>query len=286
MHQRAQEHENIMAAQKKKAPGKAVAKWDAKLAELAKRQKGVENSASVGGNFIQTRAASFVIDGGMVPGGKFKAIVLMGILENSFYATAFDADNPGAPECFSLGEDAHEMTPHENSADPQNEACEGCPQNEFGTAEVGRGKACANRRRLILISEKDFDNLDKAAFRMLRLPPTSGSNWKGYVDNIEAVTKNKATCAVVTEISIAPHPKKQQEITFRLVEEIENDEALGVIIEKLLPRAEKEVFQPYPKVEAAEAEPAPARGRAKPAAKAAPVKGKKAAAPAKFAKKK
>jgi hypothetical protein len=244
----------------KKTTGKSIANYDEKLAELARRTKALEDTAAIGGNKISVRGGAMTFNGAAVPGNKLNCIVLDHCLENHFYEGDFDPDSPTSPVCFALSkESARTMAPHDASTKKQNDQCEGCPKNAFGSAERGRGKACKNVRRLVLIPEDSLKTgVDKAEVATFIVPVTSCKNWQGYVDQL-ATTLKRPPLAVVTEISCAPHPKNQVEVSFSMKKSIDD----GASIDALIQRNESVqavLMRPYEQIEQSAA---PAKGKGK-----------------------
>ena len=249
----------------KKATGKSIANWDEKLAELARRTKALEDTAAIGGSKISIRGGAMTYNGTPVPGNKLNCIVLDHCLENHYYEGDFDPDSPSSPVCFALSkESARTMAPHEASAKKQHDQCEGCPKNAFGTAERGRGKACKNVRRLVIIPEDAIKTgIDKAEVAGFIVPVTSCKNWQGYVDQL-ATTLKRPPLGVITEISCAPHPKNQVEVSFRMKAAIDDGSAIDALIQRN-EAVQATLMRPYEQIEQA---PAPKPKGKKPGAKA------------------
>lgn len=254
----------------KPATTKAVANWDARLAQYAEESAATEQTS--GGKFVSIRGGRLSYGGAEVPGNKMSVIILDHIMENHLYTERFDPDTPVSPACFAFGRKEDEMGPHENSTEPQASACKGCPMNEFGTADTGKGKACKNIRRLALIPEDGLDDLENAEIAYLKVPVMSVKTWAGYVQSV-ANNLKRPPFGVVTEISVVPDPKSQFRLTFTVGESIED----AAVLEALIKRREqvaKEIDFPYQPYTAPEAPPArgvgkgaPKVGGAKPAAK-------------------
>jgi hypothetical protein len=248
--------------------GKSLAHWDEKLAELAKRTKALEDTAAMGGNRISVRGGAMSFNGVAVPGNKLNCIVIDHCIEYVYYKEKFDPDNPTAPECFALSQqDAKKMVPHEAAMEPQAESCVKCKHNAFGSADTGRGKACGNKRRLVLIPEDALNDLESAEAAMFSVPVTSCRNWQGYVDNL-ATALRRPPLAVITEISCAPHAKHQVEVTFKLKSQIDRGDQIEALISKQ-EALNAMLMKPYEQQEKQE-KPAPkTKGKAKqPASKA------------------
>jgi hypothetical protein len=146
-----------MVAKKKAAEtGTEIVDWEAQMRRQAEIAAGAQRSAGGGGKFFSTQAGVLQFDGTPLPGNQMAVIILADIMENSYYDGPFDPDTPASPVCFAFGHDEEDMEPHEKVDQDayftrQNPQCHDCPRNEWGSADVGRGKACKNVMRLALI---------------------------------------------------------------------------------------------------------------------------------------
>ncbi len=242
----------------------ALVKWDEELAKQA--QIATQTEAGVGGgSFLGTAQGILKYQGAEVPNNELNVVVVDHILENALYEGAYDPDNPQPPVCFAFGRTEEEMAPHPDSAKPQGDAegkCAGCQWNVWGSADVGRGKACKNIRRLELITEGDLEDIPGAEVAFLKLPVTSVKAWAGYVRQL-ATNYQRPPLGVVTTIKEIPDAKSQFKIVTSLAGVIEDGEVIGQLLEKQKAN-EEALFQPY----AAAAE-APARAPKVPAKRAA-----------------
>ena len=226
----------------------SMTKWDEKLAALAASSKKLVNELGGGGNFISIRTGVLSTAEGNIPGNKMKVIVLHQIMENDWYESNFDPDTPVSPNCYAFGDTLAEMRPHENCSDPQGGpegGCRGCPKNEFGTADRGKGKACQNRVRMALITADDLKNGAKAEIRYLKIPPTNLKTWRGYVNQVET-TFQLPPLGVVTEIAVGPDPKNQVRVDYSLVGPVDKG-SIGELLQ-LQERAAREIAFPYPEM--------------------------------------
>lgn len=235
---------------------KAVANWDARLAQHAEEAAATEQTS--GGKFVSIRGGRLSYGGADVPGNKMSVIIVDHIMENHLYTEAYDSENPVSPACFAFGRREDEMSPHENSAEPQSSACKGCPMNEFGTAEKGKGKACKNIRRLALIPEDGLNDIENAEIAYLKVPVMSVKSWAGYVQSV-ANNLRRPPFGVVTEIGVVPDPKSQFRLTFTVGEAIEDPDVLEALL-KRRDQVAKDITFPYQPFVAPEA---PARGVSK-----------------------
>lgn len=241
-----------MAKATKSAPQtKALVSYQDRLAGLSRQAKGVEAHVTTG-KFISCRGGRFSIGGNMVQGDSIDCIVVTHSLENHYYTTEYDADNPTSPDCFSFGLKESEMQPHPDCESPQSENCKDCPMNKFNTAARGRGKACGNIRRLGLILLEDINNAADAEILYLKVPVTSVGAWAQHVTKLAAM--ELPPLGVVTRIEIAPDAKTQFRLGFSAVEKVADvegvdaDATLGALLDRYDPVYE-ELTKPYPKNE-------------------------------------
>lgn len=240
------------------------ADWEKRMRADAEKYKAQEANVGVG-QFLSTRGGVLQFQGTPVPGNKLRCVVLHSIHVNAFYPGKFDADSPTSPVCYAFGTDEKELAPHEEAADKQAERCADCPQNKFGSAETGRGKACKNGRRLSLIhvdSLRSATTVGDDTPSILGLPPTSLPSWATYVKTLES-SLGLPPYAVITEIGIVPDPKSQFKVTFTLVEKIRDRKVMAAVFMKHA-EAEAAIAFPFPA-----AEVAPTRKKPKAKAKAA-----------------
>lgn len=197
-----------------KKPGTAVATYEDRLAAMAKQN--VEQEASVAaGGFISFRAGQLSYQGSPVKGNTLDVIVVDSVLENCYYADRFDPENPAPPSCYAFGRVEDELAPHADCSDPQAVRCCECPNNEFGTASEGKGKACKNTRRLAVIPAAPLEEeaLRKSEVAYMKLPVTSVKGWATYVRGL-SVLENLPPLAVVSTVSTVPDPKSQFKVVF------------------------------------------------------------------------
>lgn len=241
----------------------ALANWDA---ELAKHAAAASEKEHVGGKSLSARAGILNIAGEPVAGNKLRVIVLGSVFRNAFYENKFDADNVQSPSCAAIAEDEEQLKPADTVEFKQHDTCNGCPQNAYGTADTGKGKACKNGRRLMLLSGDDISAQALRDGEMLGfdLPVTSVKGWSMYVKGLASNFK-RPPFAVITEIGAVPDPKVQFRITFRMVDGI--DAEVGAVVMKRRDEALKDLLRPPTTLTSAEkdAKPEkPAKGKSKP----------------------
>ena len=209
----------------------AVGSYKDRLAALAKESVAQEASVSTGA-FISTKAGQLTWQGNPVQGNKLQVIVADSVMENAYYPGDFDPDNPQPPVCFAFGRDEKDMSPHADSSEPQHETCKGCPQNEFGSADRGKGKACKNIRRIGLLpaSPLNEEALRTSEVAFLKTPVTSVKGWAGYVRSLDALHQVPPQ-AVITEIGAITDLKTQYKLTFNYVKDVPED-LMGIVLDR------------------------------------------------------
>jgi len=240
----------------KKKEETAIATYDEQLAAAA--EAAAKMAVAAGGSFFSIRGGRLTFDGNPIPNNEMAVVVVDGILENCFYPGAFDPDNPSGPECYAFGRDEKTMAPHKEVVGPVASACVGCPNNEFGSSEKGRGKACKNRRRLALLSAGVFsrdgtfepipaEDLVAGDVAYFNVPPTSIRRYDGYVRSIAAAPMKRPPFAVYTRIKVSPDSKTQVKVEFEPLGKVP-DGAIQKLIERNKTESELIVF-PYAKPE-------------------------------------
>ena len=205
--------------------------WKDRLAGYAKQAVAIADEAGSGGAFLSFKAGQITYKGVAAAGNKMDVIVLHGVLENADYEGEYEPDNPRPPVCYAFGETEEEMAPHPKSAKPMSAKCIGCPQNEFGTADKGRGKHCKNIMRLALISAKPLDaaSIKNAEVVYVRVPVMSVSNYANYTKKLSTL-HDLPPFAVVTQLGTVPDAKSQFKVTFEDLSHIEDSALLDLII--------------------------------------------------------
>jgi len=211
---------------------KALTNWDAELAAAAEASAKVAAEQEGGGaKRITIRGGQMSIGENAVPGNTLVGIVCAFTMHNKFFTKEYDADEPSSPDCYAYGDSNDEMGPHDDAEDKQSTKCDGCPQNEFGSADKGKGKACRNTFQLLVLSvgtydhkSDDFDapteaeDIEDAEAYMLSIPPTSLKAWSAYVKKMAGNLRPPWAC--FTTISVTPDPKTQWKLNFANCENI------------------------------------------------------------------
>jgi hypothetical protein len=130
-------------------------------------------------------------------------------LAKSYYDKPFaSADSGEAPLCWSLDS----IRPDPSVAFKQNDLCQTCKKNEFGSSPSGRGgKACQDSRRVIITTKSDLEK-GNGAMLVLRVPQQSLKNLKNHTEALAEA--GWEPCEVVTRMSFdrtTEYPKLQFE---------------------------------------------------------------------------
>lgn len=197
---------------------------------------------------ISLKSGVMTYQGAAMPGNKTEAIILAASYRNVWYAGRYDANNIVNPNCFALALDDEGMAPHENVEKPEHPTCEGCAKNEWGSdPNGGRGKACKQTRRLVLIPASVLDQgakaVSSAEFAILDVPVTSVKNYSGFVNTLSA-SVGVPPHAAVCEISIVPDAKTQFKVRFQPLRVVPNEELLNAI-EARMEQARSLSIEPY-----------------------------------------
>lgn len=266
----------------KKAPASkstAVAKWDEELARQAEIAAGMEANTG-GGQFFSLKSGVLCWQDAPLPNNQMAVVILDSIFETTYYEGKYDPDTPQSPVAFAFGRDEKTLTWHENS-DPEfaGKLCSESEVCEWGSADVGRGKAARETRRLALIPAGTFNQAGKfelfddeehfasTAIGFMKLPVTSVKGYANFVKQV-AGALHRPPFGIVTKVKVIPDPKTQFKVTFEPIMNLP-DELMAAIMARH-EEAMATIDFPYVRDEE-EAKPAPkARGRGaqKPAPKA------------------
>ncbi len=118
---------------------------------------------------------------------ELKVIIVDQYASNAFYKNAYDGTE-NAPDCFS--NDGHQGI----NKDGEIINCDNCPNNRYGSAIDGIGKACKNMRKVYILRSGDTFPM------LLTLPATSLAPFGKYLQRI--VSKGLRPCDVITKISL------------------------------------------------------------------------------------
>jgi hypothetical protein len=216
----------------------AVVNWSDQMAKYAVAVAKTETPSS---GFISLKAGVLSYQGAAVPNNKLDVVVIHNAFENTFYEGKYDPNNVRSPVCFAIKDgdpyspdSGTELAPHPDSESPQSDTCATCPNLKWKSdPNGGRGKACQERRRLLLIPASAIESPDKiltAEVAVMKLPVTSVKLWSAYVNTI-ATLNRRPPFALVTQIGTQPNAKSQFNVTFAALSALP-DEVMDAIVKK------------------------------------------------------
>lgn len=170
-------------------------------AEAAAIQKRIAAPAGDRIRFNSNRA--FITPDGL-EGETLEVVIVDFVSANLYYDGPFDRDNPQPPGCFAIGPEPSTLTPSTNSPNQQSSACATCPNNQFGSAPNGKGKACKNTRLIAVIPASALDDENgEAPLWIMSVPPTSLKAFDTYVHSL-ANRLRTVPVGVITQITLDP----------------------------------------------------------------------------------
>lgn len=262
-----------------KEPGTDIVDYEAEMAALAGMAKEAEKLQS-GGSFFSTKAGVLAFGDTPLPGNQMAVVILDGIVENVYYGSTYSDDNRAPPKCFAFGREDDgtfvefdDVEPHKvvdedtETFERQHDQCKGCWANEWGSADVGRGKACGNRRRLAVIPAGSYSSIGKgkgyeltlfddeeifakADMAFLKLPVMSVKGYSQFVHSVAEDFKRPPS-GVFARVWLEPDQKSQFRVNFEVLEEVPK-ELLRVML-KRAKEAQGAIAFPYQKFTAEEA---------------------------------
>lgn len=221
---------------------KELANWKSALAEAAEKTAKDERPSS---SVISLKGGVMTYQDEAVPGNELDVVVVASAFKRTCFDRPYDPDDQDPPECFAIAIDRVDLTPHDNVPEPKSTACgeKVCEAAVFGTALQGKGPLCKTRRVLAIMPADGVGDPAEAELATITLPPTSVANFGNYSAKI-ANNHGLPVWGVKTKIIVKPHPKKQFEVSFDLVEPVADETALAGLHGRIA-EAESLVLQPY-----------------------------------------
>lgn len=243
----------------------AIVDWEAEMAAQADIAAAAQRAASGGGAFFSIKAGQLSFGGEPMPGNMMACVILADTIENSYFDGPYDPNTPASPKCFAFAHDEADLEPHEAvDADPyferQNATCAGCPQNEWGSAETGKGKACKNVMRLALIPAgtykakggrgggfdlelwDDPELFASSEVCYLKVPVMSVRNYSTYVKMLASDVR-RPPWGVITNVVVVPDTRSQFRVEFEVLDSLSGN-LLGVVMPRHT-KADAEIMFPY-----------------------------------------
>ena len=147
-----------------------------------------------------TQSKKFKFPDGKEQTDPFEAIILDHVVVQQYYPGEYKRDEVAPPVCFAIGEAIASMAPSTASQNKQCDTCAACPQNQWGTARQGKGKAC-KEGRLIAVVPPDFD--DETPIWLIQASATALKAYDTYVSQCMA-NYNAPPIKVITTIGFDP----------------------------------------------------------------------------------
>lgn len=212
---------------------------------------------------------TFKADGNDV-GQEIVFAVVESAWSKQWYAQAYQKGVSATPDCYAFGHKEKGLVAHPNSPEPQNKQgdgsspCDGCPHNKFGTASVGKGKACGDKPRLAIIFGHDTKEAKRASVYQLDIPAASIRNFNEYLTTLGDLTPHGNVREALTRARAQMRPgAKGHEIKFSF-EGVLPGEAVQAILARGT-TAYEQLTQPFPVLseEAAQEPQKPIKGQGK-----------------------
>jgi hypothetical protein len=203
-------------------PRTELVNWEDELAKEARAAAGLE-SGSAGSNFFSLRGGILSLNDIAMPDNQIVVSVLDSLHENVYYDKAFDADVLSPPKCFAFARDERDLKPDDvvfALKQEENPTCKDCPKNEWGSANIGRGKACSNRRRIAMLAIGEADrqghltqvydaqHVRTSPIALMKIPVMSVKPFASFVQQVSNVYK-RPPWAVIALLKVVPDAKSQ-----------------------------------------------------------------------------
>lgn len=259
------------------------------MAELAGAAKDAAAKERPSVGRISLKAGVMSYGGTAVPGNNMDVIIIGSAYRNVWYAGRYDANNIVNPNCFAFSTDEETLEAHANvpEAPPTDEespgvrgenerACNGCSKGAWGSDPGGgRGKACKQTRRLLLLpadvlqAEDVAKAIKESEMAILDVPVTSVKGYANLVSTLSA-SQGLPVWAAVTNVLVQPDAKTQFKVVFTPLHAAGNEQVIRALMLRR-EEANRLALQPFDGV-GGEADP-----DGKVVAPAAPMKNKFAA---------
>lgn len=180
-----------------KATGTAIVNIQA---ELKKRAEGIKDRIQApSGDMIRIlQDKKFKLPDGQTSDGPLRLVILDFVSVNQFFDRAYKDGEKLPAACMAIGDNPRSMVPLKESPAKQAEACQECPNNEFGSN--GAGKACSNQRLLAVVEPNN--NPDSPIY-LLKVSPTGIKAFDSYVSSISTQFES-LPISVETEVYFEP----------------------------------------------------------------------------------
>jgi len=161
--------------------------------------------ASAGSDFIRvTTDKKFKLpgEGKDSPGHEapMSVVIIDFAAANQYFDRPFRQGEQAAPACYASGMSAINLVPTDNSPVKQNDNCNECWANQWGSA--GAGKACNNTRILAVVEPTSQD--PATPIYLLKVSKTAVKAFDSYISQIRSAIKS-LPISVITEMYFDPN---------------------------------------------------------------------------------
>ena len=222
-----------------KKPGTEVETLEQQLQRQLAAQALAAQGMRTTGSYISFKNARLKVDGQEVPNNQADVRVLAVIGERAWYDGEYDADKTQVPACYALDDSA----PHSEAADPQAATCAECPKNKWGSAPKGRGKACREGARMIVVPAGT--PLDIAPMSTAKIPVTSLAAIQTFTSRCIQAGKLFGEC--VATLSVTEDKKSFFKVHLN-IKEVTNNMDLALLMKKQAEATEL-ALTPYPSLD-------------------------------------
>lgn len=195
-------------------------------------------------------------EGVQVPDNKMDVVVLGAAFVNLFYKKEWVAGQLWSPpDCYAMSLDGRGMVPEASAKNVQNTDCMSCINLKWGSdPKGGRGKACKEKMRLIVIPAGNLSSAEtvaKSGVGVFTLPVMSVEAWKLHAQRVSVGTGG-SYWGVVSRMKEVPDKKAQYKIEWETQAKIEDPTILNALAARL-DWACDHITQPYKEQEEAPA---------------------------------
>jgi hypothetical protein len=199
---------------------------------LAQEANKAMSPAANGNKYLSIRSGIMAYQGIPIPGNKIEGVIVASVFENVYYSKPFMPGSADPPDCFAVGMRQEELMPGASVINPVSGLCQGCPNNEWGSAKPGaKGKKCRNIKKLGIIPTVDGEDFSGEVM-YLKLPVTSVKNFTTYVNKC-AIVLGRPPFAVLTKIAVVPHPVTQFAVSFETIRNVGDKALLEQIVTRI-----------------------------------------------------
>ena len=161
-------------------------------AELATLKDRVEPPS---GFAITLKGKVFTLPDGSSSDGPLTCVILDWVTANVYFEGIYNPKDVQPPVCWSISDKPAEMKPSGKASKPQGANCKDCKQNEWGSGS-GKGKACKNTRRLLVVPANANEN---TPCWTITVSPTGLKHFDKYINMMADMGKHPLE--VLTDIS-------------------------------------------------------------------------------------